>query len=469
MNIKKLLFLFACTVFISVEGFSTVHLPAIIGNNMVLQRSAEVTLWGTSTHHGVVKVLTSWNHRSYHTRCDENGNWKVLVRTPAAGGPFQITFDDGDQRVLSGILIGEVWVCSGQSNMEIPMRGYQNTPILNANSILMHAGDSSLRLFHVTRATSYTPLDDCGGDWEISDAESASTFSAVGFQFARKLQSILGVPVGIIETNWGGTPIQAWMSSESLASFGKVVLPQLKAGRKPDPHSPTTLYNAMINPIAGFGIKGFIWYQGESNRSHPSGYRYLMEAMVKQWRRVWRLDSLPFYYVQIAPFAYGKDKDSVPCIREEQALAERLIPRSGMVVAMDVGSKFTIHPPDKTTVAQRLLYWALGDAYGRKGIAYESPSFHSMRIDSDKVVVSFSAAPMGLTSFDQPITGFELAGRDHVFYPATGKILKNGIVVVHADQVAEPVVVRYGFKDWILCNLYSTEGLPVAPFRSDRL
>lgn len=463
MKLKRWLFLCLCTAFVPTEGYATVHLPAIIGNNMVLQQHSEVPLWGSSSRGGTVKVRTSWNGQSYSARCDAQGRWHLSVRTPRAGGPYRITFDDGDLLSVSGVLIGEVWVCSGQSNMEIPMKGYQNTPILHADRILMDAADSSLRLFHVARAVSVSPLEDCKGTWEMSGAQSAATFSAVGFQFARKLQSLLGVPVGIIETSWGGTPIQAWMNGASLAPFGEADNP----GAGPTAHSPSALYNAMVNPIAGYGIKGFLWYQGEANRTHPSGYARMMEAMVGGWRKAWHQDSLPFYFVQIAPYLYGKGKDSVAYLREQQALAASAIPRSGMVVTMDVGSEFTIHPPDKTTVAMRLLYWALGDTYGRKGIAFESPSLRSTRIDSDRIIVTVGPAPMGLTSYDRAVTGFELAGKDHIFYPATARIAARGTVVVRSDRVPRPVAVRYGFKDWISANLFSNEGLPVAPFRSD--
>lgn len=465
---RCLLFFLGCVLILSVEGRATVKLPAVIGNDMVLQRNSEVPLWGTSSRHATVKVTTSWNHSTYRAECDADGNWKVLVRTPEAGGPYQVTLDDGDKVVLTGVLIGEVWVCSGQSNMEISMKGYGNTPILHANDILAHATDPKLRLFHLQRAVSNTPLQDCKGSWETSGPGSAASFSAVGFQFARELQEILGVPVGIIETSWGGTPIEAWMSSQALAPFTAAISRLTRAtGGKPSAHGPSCLYNAMINPIVGYGIRGFLWYQGEFNRRYPDRYAALMEAMVTSWRKVWQRDTLPFYYVQIAPYDYGVTRDSVPFLREEQGRAMQLIPHSGMVVTMDVGDKFTIHPPDKTTVAKRLLYWALGDTYGFKEVAYESPSFQSLKITGENAVVTLSPAPRGLTSYDQPVKGFEVAGADKFFYPATARLSRNGVVIVHADRVSKPVAVRYGFKDWTICNLYSTDGLPVAPFRTD--
>lgn len=445
-----------------------VDLPAIIADNMVLQQRAEIPLWGKAAPDRKVTVVTSWNERQYSTRSDASGNWKVAIHTPEAGGPYAITFDDGGKLTIANILIGEVWVCAGQSNMEISMRGYVNQPILHSNEVLMKANNSKLRLFHIERNVSNTPLADCEGAWQVSSPAHAATFSAVGFQFAMKLQQLLGVPVGIIEAAWGGTPIEAWMTKSSLLPFPSVIVPTEENNIKPNSDTATCLYNAMINPIAGYGIKGFIWYQGENNRTHPSMYKDLMAAMVKGWRQEWETDSLSFYYVQIAPYDYkGRLQDSVPLLREAQAEASKIIPHSGMVVSMDVGNKKTIHPPDKTTIAKRLLYWALGDTYGWEGIAYQSPAFQDMKVQQGAVTVSFFHATRGLTAFDQKIEGFELAGKDQVFYPARAKIKGRGKVVLQSDKVPRPVAVRYLFKDWIEGNLYNTAGLPAGPFRTD--
>jgi sialate O-acetylesterase len=352
--------------------------------------------------------------------------------------------------------------------MEISMKGYTNTPILNSNVILMHANDSNLRLFHVQRAVSNTPLNEVKGSWKLSSPQSASTFSAVGFQFAQKLQKILGVPVGIIEAAWGGTPIKGWMSKKSLEPFPQINIPSVNTKVKASSQHPTCLFNGMINPIVGYGIKGFIWYQGEWDRRDPYLYKGLMVNMIKGWRALWKRGPLPFYYVQIAPYDYkGALQDSVPYVREAQARVMKTLPHVGMAVSMDVGNKYTIHPPDKTTIARRLIYWALVDAYHWKGIAYESPSFQSMKINGSRVTVSFNHALHGLTSFDHKINGFELAGKNKVFYPAEAKIKGSEKVVLHSDEVPHPVAARYLFKDWVDAHLYNTEGLPVAPFRTD--
>lgn len=467
MNFKKLPG-FILLIILSQTALGKIKLPAIISDNMVLQQQSSVPLWGSATENKRVTVLTSWDHKKYTAQCDAKGNWRIEIQTPAAGGPFNITFDDGSKLTINNILVGEVWVCSGQSNMEKPMLGGVNQPILNSNDILMHANDKKLRLFHVGRTVSNTPLNDCKGSWDISTPENASTFSAVGFQFAKQMQEILHVPVGIIEAAWGGTPIEGWMDRESLQSFSTIKIPASDDTKKADPHTPTCLFNGMINPILGFGIKGIIWYQGENNRRNPSMYADFMAAMVKGWREKWKSGTLPFYYVQIAPYVYGGAlKDSVPFLREAQAHAAKIIPHSGMVVSMDVGNKYTIHPPNKTIIAKRLLYWALGDTYQWKGVAYKSPSFDTMRIKNNTVTVSFSQTPHGLTSFDEEIRGFEMAGNDKIFYPAAATIKGKGDVLLQCEQVAHPVAVRYLFKDWAEGNLFNTEGLPVAPFRTD--
>ncbi len=446
--------------------FGKIRLPSIVNNNMVLQQQSKVPLWGSVNKKTGVTLTTSWNNKSYKTTSSADGSWKIYVETPKAGGPYSIEISDGEKIVLSNILIGEVWLCSGQSNMEISMLGYENQPILNSNEILMNADNSQLRLFHIQRAVSNTPLDDCKGNWQISTPESAGDFSAVGFQFAQKLQKILKVPVGIIETSWGGTPIEAWMDKESLQSFPAVKTPEKNDTLKADRLRPTCLFNGMVAPIVGFGIKGFLWYQGETNVPHPSNYDKLMKSMVDEWRVLWKRDTLPFYYVQIAPWVYRANRDSVPILRERQQKAQEEIPQSGMVVSIDKGNEFTIHPPDKTAIADRLLYWALGQTYQEKGIAFESPVFKEMKIKGDTITLAFTNTPHGFTSYDQPVNGFEIAGSDKFFHAAKATIYKNSIQVSSAE-VSAPMAVRYAFKDWVAGNLYNTQGLPVAPFRTD--
>lgn len=432
------------------NAFGDIKLPAIINDNMVLQQQSEVPLWGTAGADKLVCVTTSWNNKTYSVHSDASGQWKVKISTPSAGGPYEITFNDGKALTLINILIGEVWLCSGQSNMEMPVTGFGNSPVLHANDILAKSENPALRLFHVQRAVSNTPLNDCSGTWNESTPGSAASFSAVGFQFAQMLQHILKIPVGIIEADWGGTPIESWMSKNSLQPFGDTKTPETNDGIAADRLRPTCLFNGMIAPLAGFGIKGFLWYQGEANvshaGSHPYNYDQMMKAMVTEWRRLWGRDTLPFYYVQIAPWIYRQNRDSVPYLREAQMRAEKEIPHAGMVVSIDAGNEFTVHPPDKTIISKRLLYWALGDAYNKKGIFYASPEFKNMAVKDSLITVTFTNTPQGFTSRDEQIRGFEIAGSNKVFYPASAKIFRNSIQV-KSDQVPHPVAVRYAFRD----------------------
>lgn len=465
MDMKKISLVIGLFI-LSVRLSAKVVLPAVIGNGMVLQQNAQVLLWGKAGT-ATIKIITSWNNRSYVVVRQKDSSWQVRVQTPKAGGPYQITFIDGGRTVLKDILIGEVWICSGQSNMEMPVKGFGNQPVFNSNDLLMDAENSHIRLFRLERALSRTPQPDCKATgWQAADAESVKDFSAVGYQYAKILQEKLKVPVGVIMTVWGGTMIEAWMDSASVKAFPGVKPAADTA--KIAKNDPSVLYNAMIHPLIGYGIKGVIWYQGEQNRINYELYDRLMAAMVKQWRNAWGMGEWPFYYVQIAPYTYTvKDKQGLAAyLREAQVKAMSEIPQSGMVVTVDAGSEKVIHPPDKTIVSKRLACWALANTYGKKGINYQSPVYKSMKITGSSVFVNFDFTPNGLTAFGKDISAFELAGEDKVFYPAAAKISGNG-VTLESERVKLPVAVRYAFKDWAVGNLYNTEGLPVTPFRTD--
>jgi len=461
------LFCFALFVFLNTAALANVTLPAIIGSNMVQQQQSEAALWGKAARNARVTVTTSWNKRQYTVKAGADGAWKVKVQTPAAGGPYEITISDGTAVTLRNILIGEVWICSGQSNMEMPVKGFRNQPILHSADILMEADNPQVRMFHVKRKISRVPQFTCEGSWEVSDAESVATFSAVGYQFAQMLQQKLQVPVGIIETAWGGTVIEAWMNKESLQPFaGEIKIPAVTDTLKLHQNDPTGLYNGMVTPLIGYGIRGVLWYQGESNRTRPAQYRRLMPAMVNAWRRVWDCGEWPFYYVQIAPYEYAGDHELGGRLREAQLKALEEIPNAGMAVTMDVGEEKNIHPANKTIVSKRLLYWALATTYGMKGIPHEGPVYRSMKVSADTVHLSFDHAANGLTTFGKPLTDFEVAGADKVFHPARAWIARGG-VAVKSDEVKDPVAVRYAFKDWVVGSLFNTEGLPASSFRTD--
>jgi sialate O-acetylesterase len=450
---------------VSVNVSARVVLPSIFSDNMVLQQKDQVNIWGKAAVHKTVSITTSWNKKKYSVHSDKQGNWKTKISTPSAGGPYTITFSDGESLTLQNILIGEVWVCSGQSNMEMPVEGFKNQPILHSNDILMEADNPQIRLFRLERAASTTPLKDCKtSSWQESNPETVKKFSALGYQYAKLLQGRLKVPVGIIGTYWGGTMVEAWMSENSLQAFPQIRVPKDTAGT--GKNTPAVLFNAMINPLVGYGIKGVIWYQGEQNRVNPGIYDQLLPAMVKEWRTLWKQGEWPFYYVQIAPYRYNDKLGPAAPVREAQLKAMNQIPNSGMVVTMDVGEEKLIHPSDKTTISKRLAYWALSNTYGRKGLAYASPVYQSMKITGDTVTIRFDHAANGLTSFGKELSAFEIAANDQVFYPATAKITGEGIRV-YSTQVKGPVAVRYAYKDWVVGDLFNIEGLPVAPFRTD--
>lgn len=441
---------------ITSTAFAKISLPSIFSNNMVLQQNSSVSIWGKAKANVKVTVHTSWNNQKYTVMSAADGSWKLPVTSTKAGGPYQITVSDGEEVVLDNVLLGEVWVCSGQSNMEMPVKGFKNQPTLNSADILLDADNPQIRLIRYEKTLSRIPQYDCKStSWQISDVQSAKEFSAVAYQFAQQLQRKLKVPVGVIMSTWGGTKIEGWMAGTSAVTDTAKITK----------NDPSVLYNAMINPFLGYSIKGVLWYQGEANRSNYNQYAQLLEAMVKGWRKAWNIGEWPFYYVQIAPFKYDNKNESA-YLREAQLKASTQIPNSGIAVSMDVGTENFIHPPDKTTVSKRLLYLAMANTYGMKGLPFASPVYKSYKIIKNIVTLSFSNAGNGLSSFGKPLSAFEIAGEDKVFHPATARITGAG-VVLQSEKVKTPVAVRYAFKDWVTGDLFNNEGLPASSFRTD--
>lgn len=441
---------------------------AIFADNMVLQREQKaLPIWGWATPNKQVKVTTSWDGKAYTAKADGSGRWKQTIATPVAGGPYTISFDDGEVTRLNNVLIGEVWLCSGQSNMEMPMKGFPHQPIHEgANMDVMQSSNPNIRLFIVERNSIVTPQEDVKGTWEVAAPASVYEFSAVGYYFGKMLHQALGVPVGLVGSYWGGSTIEAWMSREMLADFEGIKFPQKKEDIKPANQTPTTLYNGMLHPLAGMGMRGMIWYQGESNKDKPAEYNALFEKYITSLRKQWGIGDFPVYFCQIAPyFHYGNVNSAF--LREAQLEVEKRVPNTGMAVLMDVGSRNTIHPMDKKTPGERLALQALVRAYGMGGTAAQSPVYKEMKVSNDTVEVSFDRAPMGLTSYYETLNGFTVAGEDKNFYPAKAWV-KNGKVFVVSNKVAKPVAVRYAFENFPTANLYSVEGLPVSSFRTDK-
>ena len=454
-------------------------LPNILSDNMILQQQSEVKLWGSTKANTKVKIFTSWDKKSYSTTSDAKGNWLQKVTTPAAGGPFEITFNDGEKTVLSNILIGEVWFCSGQSNMEMPMQGFDRQPIAGGTDIIAKAKVTTpIRIFNTDvvdgkriRQVSKQPQTNCKGTWVLISPEHVATTSATAYYFARYIQEVLGVPVGIIQSSLGGSQVQAWMSREAISQFEEVNLSILDNNDEiKNPQStPCCLYNAKVAPLLNFNIKGFLWYQGESNRINPNLYARLMPAFVNDMRNRWDVGEFPFYFVQIAPYRYDHpDSTSSARLREVQMQHMTEIPNAGMVSTLDIGNLNFIHPADKETVGKRLALWALGKTYNIKGFDYATPIYKSMERKDNKIVLSFSNAERGITPMWTELKGFEIAGADKVFYEAKAEIdTKTTRLTVWCDKVPEPVAVRYAYKNFVEASIFSVAGIPVSSFRTD--
>ncbi len=468
---KKLVNLyFTCLLFavFAFEARADVKLPAIFGDNMILQQQSQVAVWGWAKPNASVSVTGSWNKKTYSAKSDAKGYWRVKIATPAAGfTPYTLTISDGKAVTLGNILIGEVWVCSGQSNMEMPMRGFRDQPIEGGPEAIATSTNPGIRCFTVKKASKVAPQDDCIGTWEIANPQTTPGFTATGYFFGRLINQSLNVPVGLIHTSWGGSRIEAWMTPNSLKDIPEKPIPASDADIKIQNGTPTVLYNGMLHPIAGYGIRGAIWYQGESNRDEPALYVKMFDAMVREWRNIWGMGEFPFYYCQIAPYNYGGGTNS-GYIREAQAKGMATTPNTGMAVLMDAESIGCIHPPKKRDAGERMALWALAKTYGMDKMQYRSPEFKSLEIEGRVAIVTLDmSADPGLTTYGKEILNFRIAGKDKRFYPAKAAYSGNK-VYMFSPAVAEPVAVRYCFDDTSATELFTVEGnLPVSSFRTD--
>ncbi len=447
------------------------HLPPIINDHMVLQQEAEVQLWGKSTPGENIKITPTWDGKEYVTKVDNQGDWKVCILTPKAGGPFQIRIEvERESRVLNNVMLGEVWLCGGQSNMDISFKGLSNQPIFNAIDELLDSNYPQLRLFRVKRAYSLTPMEECQGKWEVASPESAVGFSAVGFLFGRLLHQREKMPVGVITCAWGGSSVEAWMSRENVLRFVGVEIPNETDNKRAN-ETPTALFNAMLKPLTNYSIRGCLFYQGEANITEPDAYRERFPAMVKEWQKLWGKE-FPFFYAQLAPYSYKvinweSEERQGARFREVQKECLVDIPNGEMIATSDIGASHTIHPGDKQTIAKRFYYLAANRCYGHKHFECIGPTYKTMQINDNRVAISFSHAPYGISSNGEEIVGFEVAGIDHRFYPAKARLKGRSIVEVCSDSVENPVAVRYCFTNYSKANLYNNFGLPAYPFRTD--
>jgi sialate O-acetylesterase len=453
--------------------YAEVKLPAIVSSNMVLQRNTDVVIWGWADKREKITIEASWLSEPLDIKADKDGNWNVQVATTDSKAPQTIQIKSKDSNiVLDNVLFGEVWLCSGQSNMQQPINGYNGQPTFGTLMATAKSRNANLRLFTVDRVGSKTPFDDVEKytGWEQASPENVLSFSAVAYYFGQQLQEILDVPVGMIHTSWGGSSVQAWISNEMISKYQEVDLSEVDITQRTN-HIPTALYNAMIHPLIPFSIKGALWYQGESNRNEPEEYKELFPAMVEDWRTRWGIGDFPFYYVQIAPFMYGGNDafdsvDNSAFIREAQLQCLDLIPNSAIAITMDIGDDYCIHPPKKKEVADRLLFNALNQTYEFSTIDYAGPMYESMEAKDSGLLLKFSNAETGVFAYDE-LEGFEIAGEDKVFYPAKATISGRMHVFVESEQVPSPVAVRYAWRNWIEGTLYDTNLLPASSFRTD--
>lgn len=472
----KQIIIFLSLFFLSVHGLvAKVTVPTVFSDNMVLQQQTEVALWGKSSRCSRVVITASWSKHRTIIHADTSGRWSCHIDTPAAGGPYELVFDDGEKTIIKNVMIGEVWICSGQSNMEMPMKGFAGQPVDGAVEMILSAKPSiPIRSCNFKKAKAFTPQENCEAKWAEHDPVGVADASAVAYFFARRLYDVLDVPIGIINISWGGTPIEAWMSREVLESefADEVDLSCVVNKVWPERRShqqPAVLYNGMLHSVIPYTAKGFIWYQGCFNRRNYNQYRRLQPVFVKMLRDKWENEEMPFYFTQIAPYGYNDKEPYAGYMMWAQAQTLDHIKYSGMAATHDVGELNCIHPSNKKVVGDRLAYLALENDYSLKVIDSHTPLPVKFEFRDSAALVSFDFCEMGLTPIGTELGGFELAGEDKVFYPAKCHVSDRNKkqIVVCSPQVKKPVAVRYGMKNFSRAVLFNCYGIPVSPFRSD--
>ncbi len=470
------------TLFSALSVGAEIRLPSIISSGMVLQREADAKVWGWAEPNSKVSVTSSWTTKAVTTTSDDGGKWIVTLPTTAVSWSESITISSGKDRVeLSDVAIGDVWICSGQSNMEMTFEGSgQQQPTAGATEALIDASRyPNLRLFSVGRNSQAKVQEDCKVQkgWCVASSATILDFSAVAYFFGRTIsQVVTDVPIALINVSWGGSRIEAWISADVVNGLGdKVDVSRSKSAKNAN-HKIGHLYNGMIAPIVDFAAKGFLWYQGEANRPNPESYDELMVAMVDSWRKAWGGgDSMSFYAVQLPPFNYTEGGMTLPKMVEAQSKAIARIPNSALVGTTDLGNPHSIHPALKRPVGERLAFLALKRDYGHKEFPNASPTYKSMTIADGGIVLSFNnlgAKSNSLNGYEYQgvrlLQGFEIAGEDRVFYPASATIIAKGQKIkVESESVPTPVAVRYAFANNPTCNVQTGYGMPLIPFRTD--
>lgn len=442
------------------------RLPSIIGDHMVLQANSNVKIWGWAEPNKEVLIIPSWSQDTVRTKSTGDTKWLASIQTPAADNrTYTLTVQTQQRKIeVKDILVGQVWLCGGQSNMNYSAA----QGITDMQEELQKPMNPTIRLFTVTRNSSPWYQEECEGKWQVCNAKSALWFSAVGYFFGKTLSEALSQPVGLINASWGGSPVETWTPASSMSKEPALKGMWTKNRKSKSPYNYTigSMYNAMIHPITNFALAGIVWYQGEANVGHTS-YADAFSLLIDSWRTRFGRD-LPFYFVQIAPYKY-KHPNSGAEIREQQARVAASKDRTGMVVVSDlVENVGDIHPRRKQEVGRRLANWALAETYGKPGSKYRHATFASITVKGQKAIIAFNNAEGGIVSDGNPAEALEICDASMVFRPARAMIdQKDGSLIVWNDAVRKPVAVRYMFSNEGIGNLKDTAGLPVAPFRTD--
>jgi len=446
---------------VGLRAWATVKPNALFSDNAVLQQGISVPVWGTADK-GERVTVTFQDQRL--TATAKNGRWMVRLKPMKSGGPFTMTISGSNTIELKNVMVGEVWIASGQSNMQWPL-----SKTSDSEAAIKSAADPMLRLFTVAHVPAAQPVTEIDGAWRECTPESVADFSAVAYYFARELRKALGVPVGIIHTSWGGTRVEAWTSLRTLQSdpdFTESIADIKDYGKSPN--HPAVLYNGMIAPLIPYAIRGAIWYQGESNAGQAYRYEKRLTNMITNWRKDWGQGDFAFLMVQLAP--YGKvvqepGESAWAELREAQLMTTLHCPNTGMAVTMDVGDPDDIHPKNKRPVGERLALAARAMVYG-DDVSYKGPRYASMAVYGSRAILTFTDTGGGLEAKGGELTGFAIAGEDRKFHNAKATIVGDR-VIVSSPQVAKPVAVRYGWADAPTANLFGKDGLPASPFRTD--
>lgn len=452
---------------IATVASADVTLPNIFGDHMVIQQQQKTAVWGWAE--AGEDVAVSFGDASVMAKASADGKWSTEIDPPAAGGPYTLSVKGKNEVVFKDVLVGEVWLCSGQSNMEWTVK------ISNKPEEEIAAGNHPrIRHIKIPHIPADAPQENVATNgWEICSSDTVGEFTAAGYYFGRHLMQELDVPIGLIGSNWGGTRIEPWTppagfeSVEVAGVSGNLdQFPEKNDAGQINHQSALALYNGMISPLVPYTIRGAIWYQGESNRDDGYNYEAKMRALIAGWRALWKKEALPFYFVQLAPYRYGGDEELLAQIWEAQSKT-LAVPHTGMAVTVDISNITDIHPRNKQDVGKRLALWALAKTYGQDALVYSGPLYESMQVEGDKIRIHLNHVGSGLKSRDgKPLSWFTIAGSDKQFVDATA-VIDGNTVLVAADTVKEPVAVRFGWHQEAEPNLSNQEGLPASPFRTD--